>query len=278
MTFPPSQGNVGVQATTYGPLPDHIATIGNSRLAVVYHTTETVSVPSYGGGKTAPHYTYEARDRTWWQHEPSCSKRVGTMKGFSSTGVYANDKSIQVEIVCYSDQGVASGSPSRIWVGDLTSQNLDDLAEFYTWSRENFDVGNEFYGPPMFGSWRYGTNSPVRLSKDDWYAFSGLTAHGAPTGQTHWDTGVLDLGEVWQRSQGDTPGGGMFPIERGDDGEDVRWVQHQLRELGFYQGAQDGVYGEVTSNAVLAWEPDKNPDRITGVQGAKLTRDYVRAD
>lgn len=49
-------------------------------------------------------------------------------------------------------------------------------------------------------------------------------------------------------------------------GPDVRAVQARLRELGFYQGALDGIYGRGTYDAVIAFQARRGltPDGIVG--------------
>jgi hypothetical protein len=173
------------QAQTYGTLW--------GKVALVYHTTETASWASFDGGRIAPHYEYNPRWREWRWHNADSSQRVGTMKSSRYTGVLANEKSIQVEIDCYSDQSKATGD--RIWVGDLTDENYADLADFFAWHIEEDYVTLHVYSPPVSG-WRYGSNSIYRLGVREWYNFTGLTAHGAVPGQTHWDTGVLDLQRI----------------------------------------------------------------------------------
>ncbi len=40
----------------------------------------------------------------------------------------------------------------------------------------------------------------------------------------------------------------------GSRGEEVRQIQRKLRELGFYSGSVDGIYGTATKNAVTAFQ------------------------
>ena len=183
--YPGSSNDYAGQATTYGPLPSHDRTA----VALVYHTTETRGMPGFNHGDTAPHYVYDPRYRTWYVWAEWEAGYVGTLKGHS-TGHY-NCKAFQVEILAYSDQAAAA-SVGGIWVGDFTEDHYADLAEFLAWARDRYGVGGAVSATPA-GGWLYGAGSPYRMAETDWYGFSGLTAHGAVPGNTHWDTGVLDL-------------------------------------------------------------------------------------
>jgi hypothetical protein len=175
-------------ATTYGPLPDH----GLTQVALVLHTTETVGMPSFQGGDTAPHFTYDPRDGSW-QQWADLDRYVGTMKGHSSGG-HANCKAIQVEILAYSDRNACPANGT--WVGDFADRHYAALADLYAWLIGQAWVGVDLTPTPD-GGWRYGAGSGLRLTEGQWAAFSGLTAHGAVPLNSHWDTGVLDLEYVW---------------------------------------------------------------------------------
>ena len=57
----------------------------------------------------------------------------------------------------------------------------------------------------------------------------------------------------------------------GSRGDEVRKIQQKLRELGYYKGAVDGVYGTATKKAVIAFQKNCG---ITadGIAGAKTLR------
>lgn len=188
--YPPATWVGG--ATTYGPLPDH----GKVNVSLVLHTTETKGVPSFGGGDTAPHLVYLPDTRAW-QQWAEFDRYVGTMKGHSSGG-HGNCQALQVEIVAYSDRSAASQA-GGLWVGDLLDAHYQDLADLYRWLMAQGLVGLDLTPTPD-GGWRYGTSSPHRLTPQQWDGFSGLTCHGAVPGNTHWDTGVLDLEHIWLRA------------------------------------------------------------------------------
>ena len=190
MRYPPAVRGVPT-ARTYGPLLSL-----DLPLALVWHTTETGSWPGYRSGRVAPHHSYKATTREWRWHGAPADQRVGTMRSSLWTRTPANEKSYQVEIVAYSNRQIADERPGRIWVGDFTEDHYRDLAAFAAWlaALTGIDMTRVTSTPP--GGWRSGSGSPLRLSRDTWLDFDGMTAHGAVTGQSHWDTGVLDLNRI----------------------------------------------------------------------------------
>lgn len=55
--------------------------------------------------------------------------------------------------------------------------------------------------------------------------------------------------------KGRGPYGPVRPVmDRGAVGQDVVFLQWRLRELGFDPGRADGVYGEATARALMAWQ------------------------
>jgi peptidoglycan hydrolase-like protein with peptidoglycan-binding domain len=60
--------------------------------------------------------------------------------------------------------------------------------------------------------------------------------------------------------------GGSRVLRRGDRGEDVKTLQRRLRDLGYYFGDLDGIYGFDTQDAVTRFQIDRGlfPDGIAG--------------
>lgn len=48
------------------------------------------------------------------------------------------------------------------------------------------------------------------------------------------------------------------PLQVGDRGDEVLAVQEKLSQMGYVVGSMDGVYGDVTADAVKAMQKDKN--------------------
>jgi hypothetical protein len=168
---------------TYGDLPDH----GFENVKLVLHTTETKGMPSFGGGSTAPHYVYAPLTGLWTMFAEYDDGRVGTMKGHATN--HANDSAFQVEILAYSNED------HRPWVGEFTDANYDDLAAFYRWAIDRYPIGAAVTPTPA-GGFKYGASAPTRGTEDAYNAFSGVTCHGWVYGNSHWDTGVLDLQRI----------------------------------------------------------------------------------
>ena len=276
--FPPATKGLP-RAATYGPLQ-----ADKYRIALVYHTTETPSWAAFSFGLSAPHYSYKPATREWRWHGAELDRRVGTMKSSRTTGTPANEKSIQCEIVAYSDKRVADGSPTRLWVGHLTDDNYQDLAEFAAWVAVNSTVNLTHVMTVPPGGWRFGADSPWRLPRQEWLTFDGVGAHGGVTGQRHWDTGILDLERITIQAlklleermaflpleygdgynDGTTlthPVAGDFVTDRRFKRSDVRAVQGMLAEAGAVL-TLDGRYGTETVDAMMAVIPDSARDSL----------------
>ena len=192
MTYPvyPPARKGSPAARTYGALDADLPP------ALTWHTTETVSWPSYSLGLTAPHYSYKPATREWRWHGADLGRRVGTMRSSLRTGTPANEKAWQVEIVAYSSLYHSTLRPGGLWVGNFSDAHYEDLAAFAGWLAEvtPLDLSHVMSTPPL--GWTAGADSPLRLTRDAWLAFDGVGCHGGVTGQTHWDTGVLDLDRI----------------------------------------------------------------------------------
>ncbi len=229
--FPPAERG-SPTAATYGPLPK-----GDLPVALVYHTTETVSWARFRLGLTAPHYQYKAITREWRWHGAALDRRVGTMRSSMITRTPANEKAIQVEIVAYSDANIASKHPARVWVGDFQEHNYRDLAEFAAWAGEQtplLRLDHVTLPPP--GGWRYGAASPYRQDRQDWLDFDGISAHGSVTGQSHWDTGILELGRIAAYAQELAP---PPPPPTIPPGEDDMSAEEQLNTPDWVRALSD---------------------------------------
>jgi N-acetylmuramoyl-L-alanine amidase len=285
----------------WGPLPDR----GMTTLGLVYHTTETTGRPSYTNdpkvpGGVSPHLTIDARTGQIWQHA-SLARRVGAMKGFSETGIPANDKSFQIEWICYSDKDIADGSSSRLWVGHWTDEMYELAAEVMAWFVVHAGIVLEVHAPPLGKSWLSGSTSSLRMGRDDWFGFRGLTAHGGVPGQTHWDTGVMDLRRIRDEAAemidataadfdatddvamprvtdvGAPPGfAKMFPLVHGDQSEDVRFIKRFAKDAGLLRRASmNDLYDDDLRDAIASRFLG-NPNRISGSQAAALIQDASR--
>lgn len=190
----------------YGPLWEDEA------WAVVMHTTETPGLPGYREKTITPNITIDPKRRRVYRHV-DLNSRCGALRGsntvYKDTGVRVpmNEKAISIEVICYSDKRIADQSASRTWVGDLTDEDLEFIAQVVAWVVKKVGRIGRNVTPQPVGGWRYGLDSKWRGSAKEWDEFSGITAHGWVFGQIHWDTGVLDLvrlnTRVWEIIDGE---------------------------------------------------------------------------
>ena len=229
-------------AATYGPLPKW-----DLPLALVHHTTETGNWAGFRFGLVAPHYSYKPITREWRWHGASLDRYVGTMRSSRITRTPSNEKAIQIEIIAYSDANIASKRALRVWVGDFQEHNYRDLAEFAAWAAGQTSLRLDQVTPTPLGGWRYGSRSPYRLERQRWLDFNGITAHGAVTGQTHWDTGVLDLGRIAAYAQDLVPP--PTPPPTIPSGEDDMSIEEQLSTPDWVRGLSNETIA--TAQALL---------------------------
>jgi len=156
----------------------------------VLHSTEGVSLPTYGvGGTDAPNVTIDPWRRLRWQHHPlNAASRA--LVNPTSTAVSENrDRVWQVEIIGCSDTKWAAkiGRPDR----DLDRLTDDD----YDWLGEQIALMCDLTGvPPTLTTSRpwlrypssYG-NSPARMSGPEYDAYRGVLGHMHASGNLHGD-------------------------------------------------------------------------------------------
>jgi hypothetical protein len=145
--------------------------------------------------------------------------RVGTLKGHGTN--HANDDAFQVEILGYSD------GRYKPWVGDFTDENYQDLADFYRWAMAVYPIGSDVTPTPT-GGWLYGSAASTRGTQKQYDSFSGLTAHGWVYGNSHWDTGRLNLERIHQLATKETTIEDVFKLGRSyQQYEEVSWLLFQ---------------------------------------------------
>jgi len=174
-----------------------------TNFGIVFHTTETVGVPSYlrtgptGTYSVAPHFTYLPSNRQWIQHT-RLDCRSGTLSGASTLEngkkVPTNGaKVIQVEIACYSSKATAD-KYGRLWVYNLSQENLADLAGFVAWCHVNFAV-------PLIWYPKKSVTKSIPMSHGEWWYDRtwGITDHStSPDESTHWDCGAMRTDKIME--------------------------------------------------------------------------------
>ncbi|MFE0101144.1 LysM peptidoglycan-binding domain-containing protein [Streptomyces sp. NPDC059009] len=170
--------------------------------AIVWHTTEGTSLPSYDGGTQAPTLTavpdFRAHKLKWFQHfDFDVSARALVNR---SGGVQTNTLNVaQVELVSTCDpvtharwtrQGV-----QHLFAPEVPDWVIRDLAAFAKWANEKHDVplssGLTFKAYPA----SYGASS-VRMSPSRWLAFKGHCGHQHVPENDHGDPGNFPMAAI----------------------------------------------------------------------------------
>ena len=114
---------------------------------------------------------------------------------------------------------------------------------------------------------------------------NGLTADGkagtATLNRIYSDTAVKSTGTRANtstvintgsgRETGDIASTGYVTLQMGSEGEQVRRLQQQLKDLGYYSGSVDGKFGEGTATAVMAFQL-RNSLTVDGKAGPATQR------
>ncbi len=215
----------------------------------VVHTTETVGMPKYSDGATAPHLTYDPKTGRFYQHTSFAvaARALRNQPG----GVQTNRRrAVQLEMICYSDKRIADLSPSRLWVGDLTSSNYDDIRGFAYWCEMAFGIGMVWPGKQARSSAE--ANAPgFRMSPQTWEDYGGWCGHQHIPEQTHWDPGAFDWTEMLTPANEERDG----LIAKTSKPELIQDLQALLNDVGIVDPdgnrlVLDGAWGPKTQAAV----------------------------
>lgn len=176
---------------------------------ILWHTTEGTSLPSYGGGGSAPNLTavpdFAAKKLRWYQHfdfDVSARALVNT-----AGGVETNTLNVcQVEIVGTCDPTThskwAKAGYSHLYAPELPDWAVRDLAEFARWAHEQHGVpltsGLTFKPYPS----SYGASNGVRMSNAAWLKFSGHCGHQHAPENLHGDPGALPIAAILNAANG----------------------------------------------------------------------------
>lgn len=179
----------------------------------VLHTTEGRSVPSYGGGASAPNFTalpdIKNKRLVWYQHfdfDRSSRALVNRSGGVETNTMNA----VQVELVGTCDPKYKTSWGSRragvdyLFWPDAPDWALKELAKFVKWAHENHGV--RLQSLPQ-SQWRaypssYGATSS-RLTNSEWLAFYGWCGHQHVPENSHGDPGNLRMDKVLAYAKGE---------------------------------------------------------------------------
>lgn len=173
----------------------------------VVHTTEGTSLPSYGGGATAPNFTavpdFGRKKLKWYQHfrVDTSSRALVNAPG----GVETNTaNSLQVELVGTCDLTTHKrwndqGARHIFWPAAPDWAQLE-VAKFVRWlaDEHGLPMKSELGGSPLpFKAYpgSYGSNG-VRLSYSQWRSFTGWLGHQHVPENHHGDPGALPMQRI----------------------------------------------------------------------------------
>ncbi|WP_432034699.1 hypothetical protein [Streptomyces antibioticus] len=171
---------------------------------VVLHTTEGRSLPSYGGGASAPTLTavpdLAARKLKWYQHFDIDTSARALVN--APGGVETNTLNVcQVELV-----GTCDPSTRSAWLGQGLVQDEDfvfwpkapgwllaGVAEFLAWMHAQHAV--PLAGPAKWPAYpgSYGNGGGQRMTFAQWNGFRGVCGHMHVPENTHGDPGAIDF-------------------------------------------------------------------------------------
>ncbi|WP_211294904.1 N-acetylmuramoyl-L-alanine amidase [Streptomyces glaucescens] len=174
---------------------------------IVWHSTEGTSLPSYGGGASAPNFTvkpdFGAKRLVWYQHfDFDVSSRALVN---NSGGVETNTLNVcQVEVVGTCDPATHRrwGSTPHLYMPELPHWVIRDLGAFARWAHQRHGVpltsGRTFKAYP--GS--YGAGNGVRMSPSAWTSFSGHCGHQHVPENLHGDPGAFPMTAILAAAKG----------------------------------------------------------------------------
>ncbi|MFD3522870.1 hypothetical protein [Streptomyces sp. NPDC058653] len=184
----------------------------------VIHTTEGRTVPSYGGGASAPNFTalpdFRTKKLRWYQHfdfDVSSRALVNRPGGVDTNTANA----VQVELVGTCDErhattwdGERAGVDYLFWPA-APDWALAELGKFVKWAHDQHRVQPRStlvwkpYKKGQVGG-SYGANG-VRLTGAQWNAYYGWLGHQHVPENDHGDPGDLDFARVLAHATGSNP-------------------------------------------------------------------------
>lgn len=172
---------------------------------VLWHSTEGRSLPSYGGGASAPNLTampdFGTRRLRWYQHHDidRSSRALVNAAG----GVQTNTLNVcQVEIVGTCDPATdAKWGGAFLYMPNLPDWAVRDLADFAKWMNAHHGVPltSDVTFKPYPAS--YGASNGVRLSGSGWNNHRGHCGHQHAPENLHGDPGALPMRAILDRAR-----------------------------------------------------------------------------
>lgn len=174
---------------------------------VLWHSTEGRSLPTYGGGASAPNLTavpdFNAQKLRWFQHHDiDVSSRALVNE---AGGVQTNTLNVvQVEIVGTCDPATHAkwGASQHLYMPELPDWAIRDLAEFAEWMHDHHGVPltSDVAFRPYPAS--YGRLNNVRMPQGVWNNYKGHCGHQHAPENLHGDPGALPMRDILDRAKG----------------------------------------------------------------------------
>ncbi len=180
---------------------------------VVWHTTEGMTLPDYGGGASAPNLTakpdFTNKRLNWHQHfdiDRSARALVDSAGGAATN----RGNAVQVELI-----GTCDPATMKRWVSQGRKQNSDfifwpeapdwalaEVAKFVTWLHENHDVKIRSTVTWKAYPGSYGVSNPNRLTASEWGAYYGHLGHQHVPENSHGDPGNINFARIIEHALG----------------------------------------------------------------------------
>ena len=158
---------------------------------LVWHTTETKSLPTYSG--TQPHFTFNPRTNALWQHQ-SIGKAA---KGLEHTTATETNRAhaIQVELICYSNETIGKQVGGLV-VSALTEDDYGRIAKLARWIEKNAGVARKSTVTFKHYPESAGISNGVRLGSSAWLAYKGHCGHQHVFSNSHGDPSNLIIKSI----------------------------------------------------------------------------------
>lgn len=161
------------------------------------HTTEGGTLPSYGGGASAPHFTVlpALRTKTVRVYQHYDTNRPARALLNKAGGVQTNNDSVvQIELVGTCDPRTAAKNPALIYWPNAPQWALDGLKKLMRWVEDTHDVPRRSTHRPWLPYPDSYGNSPARMGQAEFDNFAGWLGHQHAAENDHGDPGDLDMG------------------------------------------------------------------------------------
>ncbi len=179
----------------------------------VIHTTEGTSLPSYGGGGSAPNVTgfpdFASQTIKWYQHfDVDRSSRALVNK---AGGVQTNTLNcFQIELVGTCDSATHNrwtmNNVKHIFWPEAPDWALAGVAKLVRWLHDNHGIKIQSTVTWKAYPSSYGANG-VRLSGSQWLNYYGWLGHQHVPENDHGDPGNINWKRIEELAKGAAPGG-----------------------------------------------------------------------